>query len=386
LDFHIDRRVVLNQDFEFGNLHKWSLQELDAEGKKIGLDQLPWSSSLYFTAKELALSDSLEIEPDHKSDDESKMAISEEQVIFAKLRPGDARRPLPYQETSYSMFGIGPLLSGTEHVAPFTCYRCPYGYPDLREQPHYEMCKITCANFVRYVLEKEGDVAAVIAEPARAVPYIPPPGYWAAVRKACNDTGALLIFDEIPTGLGKTGRMFACEHDDVTPDILVMGKGLGGGIMPIGATLARPVLDVAGDFAIGHYTHEKSPVATRAALTTIEIIEDEGLVENAAVLGSEALDRLREMEHRHGVIGETRGRGFLMGIELVKNKDEKEAAYDLAEDVYYRCLDAGLSFKVTMGNNLTLTPPLILTREQMDFALGVIDGAIGEAARTHGLA
>ena len=92
------------------------------------------------------------------------------------------------------------------------------------------------------------------------------------------------------------------------------------------------------------------------------------------------------MEHRHGVIGETRGRGFLMGIELVKNKDEKEAAYDLAEDVYYRCLDAGLSFKITMGNNLTLTPPLILTREQMDFALGVIDGAIGEAARTHGLA
>ena len=232
-------------------------------------------------------------------------------------------------EQMFRSHHIGPLLSGTEHVAPFTCYRCPYGYPDLREQPHYEMCKITCANFVRYVLEKEGDVAAVIAEPARAVPYIPPPGYWAAVRKACNDTGALLIFDEIPTGLGKTGRMFACEHDDVTPDILVMGKGLGGGIMPIGATLARPVLDVAGDFAIGHYTHEKSPVATRAALTTIEIIEDEGLVENAAVLGSEALDRLREMEHRHGVIGETRGRGFLMGIELVKNKDEKEAAYDL---------------------------------------------------------
>jgi 4-aminobutyrate aminotransferase len=288
-------------------------------------------------------------------------------------------------EQMFRSHHIGPLLSGTEHVAPFTCYRCPYGYPDPSRQPDYEMCKLTCANFVRYVLEKEGDVAAVIAEPARAVPYIPPPGYWAAVREACDDTGALLIFDEIPTGLGKTGRMFACEHDGVIPDILVMGKGLGGGILPIAATIARPELDVSGDYAIGHYTHEKSPVATRAALTTIEIIEDEGLVENAAVLGRDALDRLQEMKHRHGVIGDARGRGFLMGLELVKNGDEKEAADDLAEDVYYRCLDAGLSFKVTLGNILTLTPPLILTREQMDFALGVVEQAIRDAARAHGL-
>ena len=169
---------------------------------------------------------------------------------------------------------IGPLLTGASHVAPFACYRCPYGYPDRDGAPQLDLCKMTCANFIRYVLEKEGDVAAVIAEPARAVPYIPPPGFWAEVRKACDAHGALLIFDEIPTGLGKTGRMFACDHDDVVPDILVMGKALGGGILPLAATLTRPGLDVAADYAFGHYTHEKNPVTARAGLTTIEIIED----------------------------------------------------------------------------------------------------------------
>mgnify|MGYP003626306693 CR=1 FL=1 len=281
---------------------------------------------------------------------------------------------------------VGPLLPGTEHVAPFACYRCPYGYPDVDGQPNLELCKMTCANFVRYVLEKEGDVAAVIAEPARAVPYIPPPGFWAEVRKACNDAGALLIFDEIPTGLGKTGRMFACEHDDVIPDILVLGKALGGGILPIAATITRPDLDVAGDFAFGHYTHEKNPVTCRAALTTIAIIEEENLVERADTVGCHAMERLQDMKSRHAVVGDVRGRGFLMGIELVKSKEGKEAADDLAEDVFYRCLDAGLSFKLTMGNTITLTPPLILTKDQMDLALDTIDTAISDASRAHALA
>jgi 4-aminobutyrate aminotransferase len=280
---------------------------------------------------------------------------------------------------------IGPLLPGTEHVAPFACYRCPYGYPETDGRPDLELCKMTCANMVRYVLEKEGDVAAVIAEPARAVPYVPPPGFWAAVRQACDDAGALLIFDEIPTGLGKTGRMFACDHDDVVPDILVMGKGLGGGILPIAAVIARPGLDVAGDYAFGHYTHEKNPVTTRAGLTTIEIIEDEDLVANAAVLGAHALERLHEMKDRLPVIGDVRGRGFLMGVELVQDKDSKAPAADLAEDVLYRCLSGGLSFKISMGNTLTLTPPLVVTRDQMDRALDVLERSIADAARAQGL-
>ncbi|MEQ8504883.1 MAG: aspartate aminotransferase family protein [Rhodospirillales bacterium] len=281
---------------------------------------------------------------------------------------------------------VGPLLAGTEHVAPFACYRCPYGYPETDGQPDLDLCKMTCANMVRYVLEKEGDVAAVIAEPARAVPYVPPPGFWAAVRQACDDVGALLIFDEIPTGLGKTGRMFACDHDGVVPDILVMGKGLGGGILPIAAVIARPGLDVAGDYAFGHYTHEKNPVTTRAALTTIEIIEDENLVENAATVGAHALARLYDMKDRLPVIGDVRGRGFLMGAELVVDKAGKEPAVALAEDVLYRCLDGGLSFKISMGNTLTLTPPLVVTQAEMDQALDILEGAITDAARAAGLA
>ncbi|MFP6771697.1 MAG: aspartate aminotransferase family protein [Alphaproteobacteria bacterium] len=274
---------------------------------------------------------------------------------------------------------IGPLLPGAEHVAPFACYRCPYGH-DCRPDgtPDLEACKMACAAMVRYVLEREGDVAAVIAEPARAVPYLPPPGFWAAVRQACDEHGALLIFDEIPTGLGKTGRMFACDHDGVVPDILVMGKALGGGILPIAATLCRPGLDVAGDYAFGHYTHEKNPVTTRAALTTIEIIEDEGLVEQAASVGAHALARLDEMKSRHRLIGDVRGRGLLIGIDLVLDRDSKAPAHDAAEAVLYRALDLGLSFKTTMGNVLTLTPPLTTTKEQMDQALDIISQALDE--------
>ncbi|MFO0986964.1 MAG: aspartate aminotransferase family protein [Alphaproteobacteria bacterium] len=274
---------------------------------------------------------------------------------------------------------IGPLLPGTEHVAPFACYRCPYGYPDRDGQPPLDLCRLACANMVRYVLEREGDVAAVIAEPARAVPYLPPPGFWAAVRAACDDHGALLIFDEIPTGLGKTGRMFACEHDGVAPDILVMGKALGGGILPIAAVLARPELDVAEEWAFGHYTHEKNPVTCRAALTTIEIIEDERLVENAARVGAMAQARLEEMRRRHPLIGDVRGRGLLIGIELVADRAAKTPAKDRAEAIMYRALDKGLSFKTTMGNVLTLTPPLTITEAEMGRALDILEECIAKA-------
>jgi len=281
---------------------------------------------------------------------------------------------------------IGPLLSGSEHVEPFACYRCAYGYPECDGKPDLALCRMACASYVSYVLEREGDVAAVIAEPARAVPYLAPPGYWRSVREACNRHGTLLIFDEIPTGLGKTGRMFASEHEGVIPDILVLGKALGGGVLPIAAAICRPDLDVAGDWALGHYTHEKNPVTARAALTTIEIIESEGLVENAASVGARALARLDDMKSRYPIIGDVRGRGFLIGVELVRHRAGKEPAGEAAEVVLYRCLERGLSFKTAMGNVLTLTPPLITTAAQMDDALAILEEAISEAARDAGLA
>ena len=275
---------------------------------------------------------------------------------------------------------VGPLLPGTEHVAPFVCYRCPYGHAvDAAGQPDLASCRLACAAMVRYVLEREGDVAAVIAEPARAVPFIPPPGYWQAVREACHAHGTLLIFDEIPTGLGKTGRFFAAEHDGAAPDIVVLGKALGGGILPIAACIAREGLDLAGDYAFGHYTHEKNPVTAAAALATLEVIARENLVENAARVGAYALERLHEMQQRHALIGDVRGRGLLLGLELVSDRTTKTPAANAAERVLYAALSRGLSFKTTMGNVLTLTPPLITTREQMGQALDILDECLAEA-------
>jgi 4-aminobutyrate aminotransferase len=275
---------------------------------------------------------------------------------------------------------FGPLLPGTEHVAPFACYRCPYGYPaDAEGRPLLELCKMTCASFVGYVLEKEGDVAAVIAEPIRSVPYLPPPGFWQEVRRACDAHGALLIFDEIPSGLGKTGRMFASEHTGVVPDMLVLGKALGGGIVPIAALLARADLDVVPDRALGHYTHEKNPFTCAAALETLAIIEEERLVDNAAVQGAYFLERLRALREHHPLIGDVRGQGLLVGVELVTDRATKQPAIEAAEDVLYAALERGLSFKTTMGNVLTLTPPLTVTRADIDHAVRILDESLAEA-------
>ena len=277
--------------------------------------------------------------------------------------------------------GIGPTLPGAEHVAPFACYRCPYGYKDKDGGPDLDVCNMTCANMVRYVLEKERDVAAVIAEPVRAIPYVPPKGFWKEVRKACDEIGALLIFDEIPNGLGKTGKMFVSEHFDVVPDIVCIGKSLGGGMLPIAAMICKPELDVMSDKALGHYTHEKNPVTSRAALTTLEIIEDENLVENAATIGAYAKQRLLEMKDKYPLIGCINGIGLCIGIDLVTNRLTKDPAFDAADKVLYYCLERGLSFKTTLGSVLTLTPPLIVTKDQMDFALGVIEDAIIEVSK-----
>jgi 4-aminobutyrate aminotransferase len=184
------------------------------------------------------------------------------------------------------------------------------------------------------------------------------------------------VFDEIPTGLGKTGKMFACEHDGVVPDMLVLGKALGGGILPIAAVVAKPELDVGADLAFGHYTHEKNPVTARAALTTIEIIEDEGLVGNAAKVGNAALIRLNDIKARRPVVGDVRGQGLLIGVELVTDRAAKTPANAAAEKVMYRALERGLSFKTTFGNVLTLTPPLTVTQAQMDRALDIVDNCL----------
>ncbi len=263
---------------------------------------------------------------------------------------------------------IGPLLPGAEHVPPPDPYRCLW---DCGGQ-----CHLKCANYIEYVLEKEGDVAAVIAETVRSTSLIPPPDYWKTVRAACDKHGALLILDEIPHALGRTGKMFTCEHFGIVPDMLVIGKGLGGGIFPLAALIARDDLDVMPHQALGHYTHEKNPVACAAALAAIEYIEEEHLLENARQLGDHALHRAQEMMTRHPLIGEVRGLGLLIGIELVQDRQTKERASDQAEQVMYSALSKGLSFKVTMGNILTLTPPLTITKPELDHALDIVEACL----------
>ncbi len=277
-------------------------------------------------------------------------------------------------EATFRSHIAGPLLPGAEHVAPFHCYHCAYGHPGP------ETRGLACAKMVDYVLGREGDVAAVIAEPMRAVPVVPPPGYWKAVRDACHRHGALLIIDEIPTGLGKTGAMFAFEHDEIIPDIVTLGKALRGGILPIAAVIARTDLDVAGDYAIGHYTHEKNPVTACAALTTLDIIRDESLTERAATLGTSAMDRLRETLGHFPHVGDIRGRGLIFGVEIVSDPNARTPDPDRAERIYYACLAEGLSFKVSAGNVITLSPPMTIEEHELSTALAIVEAAIANSS------
>jgi 4-aminobutyrate aminotransferase len=201
----------------------------------------------------------------------------------------------------------------------------------------------------------------------------PPPGYWQAVRKLCDRHEVLLIFDEIPSALGRTGRMFVCEHFDVVPDMLVIGKGLGGGIFPMAALIVRRSLDIVGDRALGHYTHEKSSVGCAAALATLDCLIDEGLLDAAVELGNHALSRLRAMHDHYPIIHEVRGLGLHLGIEL--RRDGKPAG-DEADTVLYHSLSHGLSYKVGGGCVLTLCPPLTITREELDRALDIVEEGI----------
>jgi 4-aminobutyrate aminotransferase len=174
--------------------------------------------------------------------------------------------------------------------------------------------------------------------------------------------------------------LFSCEHFGVVPDILLLGKGLGGGVFPMAALIAGEHLDVAPYLALGHYTHEKNPVACAAALATLEYIQQEGLVQKARTLGDYALRRLRALQAKQEIIGDVRGLGLLLGIELVSNPETKESASDAAERVMYRALAKGLSFKITMGNVITLTPPLTITQEEMDRALDILEECVAAEA------
>ena len=263
---------------------------------------------------------------------------------------------------------LGPMMPGTEHLPPLHLAAKLFG-PD---RPFERL-----ADYIDYVLEVQGDVSALLAEPMRWTTVEPPPtGFWARVRDSCTRHGTLLIFDEIPSGMARTGTMFVCEQAGATPDILVIGKGLGGGIMPMAAIVADPKLDCAPQAALGHYTHEKSPVGCAAALATLDTIRDEGLIARAQALGRAGLERLAAIKTRHARVHDVRGVGAFFGLELGGVTPQEAQAQ--ADRLMYACLRRGLSFKLGGGTVATLCPPLTIEAADFDHALDIVDEALAE--------
>lgn len=268
---------------------------------------------------------------------------------------------------------MGPLMPGVERIPPPMTYRGPFrssGESDL-----------SYADYLEYVIEKEGDIGAFVIETIRNTDVqIPSQAYWTKVREICNRHKVLLILDEIPIAFGRTGKMFAFEHYAIEPDIICLGKGLGGGVMPMAAIVAREEYNIAGSISLGHFTHEKSPLGSVAALAMLEFIESNNILQKVLEDEQFMREQMDRLARQFPLIGDVRGIGLLWGIELVKDRETREKAISEAEIVMYECLKNGLSFKVSQGNVLQLSPPLTITREELLSALKILEKALETAS------
>ncbi|MFL0929867.1 aspartate aminotransferase family protein [Vibrio parahaemolyticus] len=270
--------------------------------------------------------------------------------------------------------GMGPLMAGVERIPPAVSYRGAFPVADGSDV-HY-------ADYLEYVIEKEGGVGAFIAEAVRNTDVqVPSNAYWKRIREICDKHNVMLIIDDIPNGMGRSGEWFTYQAYDIEPDMLCIGKGLGGGLVPIAAMVTKDKYNTAEQISMGHYTHEKSPIGCAAALATMEAIEQDGLLDKAKVDSQFMREKLLEMKAKYPVIGDVRGIGMLWGIELVTDHESKARAYDEAEAVLYQCLNNGVSFKVSQGNVIQLSPPLIITREQLTEALAIFEEAIAKVCK-----
>ena len=271
--------------------------------------------------------------------------------------------------------GNGPMVPGAFHVEFPNYYRSPWGYTDQQAIDQEYLRQI------RNILKHNPDIAAIIAEPISATPVVPSHEYWLEIKYLCEQHDIFLIFDEIIEGFGRTGKMFASEHF-VTPDVLVLGKSLGGGVVPFAGIVTKDKYNTLKNRSIGHFTHEKNPLCSAAGLAEIEYIEENNLVANAETLGEYLLDRLRELQEIYPLIGNIAGKGFHIGVDLVKNRETKERAIEEAEQIMYHCLEEGVAFKVIEGNIITMRPSLVITKDDCDLILEALTNAL-EKIKSH---
>ncbi|MDP2390431.1 MAG: acetyl ornithine aminotransferase family protein [Acidobacteriota bacterium] len=268
--------------------------------------------------------------------------------------------------------GFGPMQAGTFHAPYATCYRCPVG---LRP----ETCQAECLGFLEHQvlvhLISPDEVAGVLVEPIQGEGgyVVPAPQFHERLRALTKKHGILLIADEVQSGMGRTGKMFAMEHFGVEPDMITAAKGVASGL-PLGVTTARA--DVM-DWPPGSHasTFGGNPVSCAAAMATITLLKD-SLIKNAAEVGAFMMDRLKEVQQKHAIIGEVRGRGLMIGIELVKDRVTKERAVAERDQVVDACFARGLLVLGAGKNAIRLSPPLVLTKAQATTAVDILDQAL----------
>jgi 4-aminobutyrate aminotransferase-like enzyme len=272
--------------------------------------------------------------------------------------------------------GSGPYLPGIAFAPAPHCYRCPFGQT-------YPGCDVACAHYLDDVLrfQTSGDVAAFIAEPVMGEGgiIVPPPEYFRIASEIVREDGGLFIADEVQSGFGRTGRWFAIEHYEIEPDIMTMAKGIANGF-PLGAFTARA--DVGDAFTPGDHlsTFGGNPVSCAAGLANIAVMRDEALPENAEARGAQIMARLAQMAEQHPLIGNVRGKGLMIGVELVLDAQKTPAA-DEAKAVRRICREKGgvlIGVGGSLGNVVRLQPPLVLMEADVGRVVDVLDDAIRE--------
>lgn len=262
--------------------------------------------------------------------------------------------------------GNGPMVPGAFHVEFPNYYRNPWGLSDQDQIDRLYLRQI------EVIVARNPDISAIIAEPISATPVVPSANYWRRVREICDEHGIFLIFDEVIEGLGRTGNWFASQKF-VEPDVLVLGKSLGGGLLPFAGIMTREKHNIVQHRSIGHYTHEKNPLCAVAGLATIHYLEEHNLVQHARIMGQYLIAGCLKLQARFAVIGHVAGEGLHIGLDLVKDLVSKEPATAYAERFMYACLEKGISFKIINGNVVTIRPALTISQEQCDEILRVFE-------------